>query len=68
MYMNLQIESKMVEMVNNIYNEDCLDTMSRMSGGYVDLILASPPYDDMRKYSGRQCLNNTEYNFEFKKK
>lgn len=37
---------------NMIYNEDCLITMSRMEDGFCDLILTSPPYDNMRRYGG----------------
>lgn len=37
---------------NVIYNEDCLATMSRMHEGLVDMVLTSPPYDDMRSYEG----------------
>lgn len=35
-----------------IYNEDCLDTMSRMESGCVDLVVTSPPYDNLRTYKG----------------
>lgn len=35
--------------LNKIYNEDCLDTMSRMPDNSVDLIFTSPPYADRRK-------------------
>ena len=35
-----------------VYNEDCLDTMAAMSDGLIDLTVTSPPYDDMRTYSG----------------
>ncbi len=38
--------------VNKIYNENCLDTMKRMSNNIVDLIVTSPPYDDLRTYNG----------------
>jgi len=38
--------------LNKIYNEDCLDTMSRMDDCSVDLIVTSPPYEDLRKYNG----------------
>lgn len=38
--------------INKIYNECCLDTMLSMDDNYVDLIITSPPYDNMRKYSG----------------
>lgn len=56
-------------MINQIYNEDCLDTMKRMPNNYIDLVLTSPPYDNMRKYGGEQNyhqrLNETGYSFEF---
>lgn len=38
--------------VNKIYNENCLDTMNRMADGYVDLVVTSPPYDNLREYKG----------------
>jgi len=38
--------------LNHIYNENCLDTMARMPSNFVDMILTSPPYDNMRRYSG----------------
>lgn len=46
-------------MFNKIHNEDCLATMSRMASGVVDLVLTSPPYDNLRKYEG--------YSFDFEK-
>jgi DNA modification methylase len=56
-------------MENQIFNEDCLDTMRRMPDDYLDLILTSPPYDAMRKYGGdktyHQRLNDTGYSFPF---
>lgn len=30
--------------LNTIYNEDCLETMKRMSDGFVDCIITDPPY------------------------
>jgi len=38
--------------VNKIYNENCLDTMSRMEDNFIDLTVTSPPYDDLRTYNG----------------
>ncbi|MCY4308458.1 MAG: site-specific DNA-methyltransferase [Rhodobacteraceae bacterium] len=35
-----------------IYNECCLDTMSQIRDRFVDLVITSPPYDEMRQYSG----------------
>src|SRR5579862_8723838 len=44
---------------NQIYNENCLDTMAKMPDETIDLTVTSPPYDDMRDYTG--------YSFEFEK-
>jgi DNA modification methylase len=30
--------------LNKIYNEDCMETMSRMPDNFVDLVLTDPPY------------------------
>jgi site-specific DNA-methyltransferase (adenine-specific) len=38
--------------INKIYNEDCLVTMAKMPDSLVDLIVTSPPYDNLRKYHG----------------
>lgn len=43
--------------VDVIYNENCLQTMSAMPDGFVDLTVTSPPYDDLRDYDG--------YEFDF---
>jgi site-specific DNA-methyltransferase (adenine-specific) len=42
---------------NTIYVENCLDTMSRMADNSIDMVLTSPPYDDLRAYNG--------YSFDF---
>jgi site-specific DNA-methyltransferase (adenine-specific) len=41
----------MIEL-NKIYNEDCLETMKRMEDKSVDLVVTSPPYDNLRNYNG----------------
>ena len=46
----------MIEL-NKIYNEDCLITMNKMPNNFIDLIITSPPYDNLRDYNG--------YNFDF---
>ena len=38
--------------INKCYNENCLDTMARMPDGFIDLTVTSPPYDNLRTYSG----------------
>jgi DNA modification methylase len=45
--------------LNTIYCENNLETMARMPDGMVDLVVTSPPYDNLRKYNG--------YSFEFEK-
>jgi len=45
--------------LEKIYNENCLITMSNMPDNYVDFVITSPPYDDIRNYKG--------YQFEFEK-
>ena len=47
--------------INKVYNENCLDTMSRMSNNYCDFIFTSPPYDNIRNY---QTGIGSEWNFE----
>ena len=37
---------------NNIYNMDCVDGMKMLSCESIDLIVTSPPYDDLRTYNG----------------
>lgn len=38
--------------LNDIRNENCLDTMKLMDAAFVDLVVTSPPYDEMREYEG----------------
>lgn len=38
--------------LNTVYNENCVETLSRMPDGFLDMTLTSPPYDDLRKYNG----------------
>lgn len=40
---------KMLEL-NRIYNMDCVEGMSLLSDNSVDLIVTSPPYDNLRSY------------------
>ena len=45
--------------MNKIYLENCVDTMSRMEENSIDLVVTSPPYDDLRDYN--------KYSFDFDK-
>lgn len=45
-------------MLNKIFAENCYHTMAlRIPDGFVDLVVTSPPYDDLRSYNG--------YSFDF---
>ena len=51
--------------INKIYCEDCLETMRRMPDEFVDLVVTSPPYDNLRKYKGSKRKSKTGYSFDF---
>ena len=38
--------------LNKIYCESNLETMARMPDNYIDLVVTSPPYDNLREYKG----------------
>jgi site-specific DNA-methyltransferase (adenine-specific) len=38
--------------INKIYCESNLDTMAKMPDNFVDLVITSPPYDNLRDYKG----------------
>lgn len=44
--------------INTIYCENCIETMSRMPDGFVDLVVTSPPYDSLRIYNGKYVSFN----------
>lgn len=43
--------------INHIYNIDCLVGMKKLPENCIDLVVTSPPYDDLRNYKG--------YHFDF---
>ena len=51
----------MIEL-NKMYNDDCLLTMGNMDKEIIDLVITSPPYDDLRTYNKHITGNKTEYN------
>lgn len=42
--------------VNTIYNEDCLETMSKMPDNFVQSIITSPPYFNLRDYDNKKQI------------
>lgn len=55
----LEAEVMLRHLLYKIHNENCLDTLAKLPSECIDLIVTSPPYDDMRTYKG--------YTFEFEK-
>ena len=49
----------MNNLFNKIHNEDCIKTIKKMPDDFIDLVITSPPYDNMRSYEG-----NTFFEFE----
>ena len=43
--------------LDDIYNIDCLEGMKKLPDNCIDLVVTSPPYDDLRNYNG--------YKFDF---
>jgi len=35
--------------INRLYNENCLNTMAKMSDNFIDLVITSPPYECLIK-------------------
>lgn len=49
----------MQEMINKVFNEDCLETMKRMPDKSIDLVLTDPPYEiDTSGGGGKSCLTS----------
>jgi len=42
----------MLMKINQVYNESCLETLKNMPDDFIDLVVTSPPYDDLRDYKG----------------
>lgn len=52
--------------INKTYNEDCLITMSKMEDNFIDLVITSPPYDNIRNYNNTINDNrHNGYSFQF---
>lgn len=43
--------------VDCIHNESCLETMRRMDDDCIDMVITSPPYDDLRTYTKESNWN-----------
>jgi site-specific DNA-methyltransferase (adenine-specific) len=45
--------------LNKVYNMDCIEGMKHLDDNSIDMVLTSPPYDNIREYKG-------DYKFNFK--
>lgn len=54
---HLLFGTKMIEL-NNIYNVDCLDGFKSLPDNFIDMVVTSPPYDDLRKYGNEKSTWN----------
>lgn len=46
-----QLQPRLKPLLNQIFNEDCLEGMQRIPDGAIDLTVTSPPYDNLRNYA-----------------
>ena len=53
--------------INKIYNENCLDTLSRIDDNSIDLVITSPPYNmNLRIRNGKYCSRQIVKEFSTK--
>lgn len=53
--------------INNIYNEDCLKTLSKIKDNTIDLVVTSPPYNmNLRIRNGKYCSRQIVKEFSTK--
>lgn len=56
-------------MINNIYNENCLKTLSNLKDNSIDLVITSPPYNmNLRIRNGKYCSRQITKEFSTKYK
>ena len=48
--------------INKTYNEDCRDTITRMPDNFLDMVVTSPPYGELREYD--KCVWNLDLSLE----
>lgn len=53
--------------LNKVYNENCLETMSKMENNSIDLVITSPPYNmNLRIREGKYCSRQIVKEFSTK--
>ena len=46
------MKNEVKDFVNKVIQGDCLEVMKDISDGSIDMVLTSPPYDNLRDYKG----------------
>jgi len=46
--------------LDNIYNVECVEGIKELSENCIDLVVTSPPYDDLRDYKSIKRLEMLE--------
>ena len=41
---------------NKVYNENCLETIKKMQNNFVQSIITSPPYFNLRDYKNKEQI------------
>ena len=49
---NKIISNLQANLIGEIHNENCLFTMQKMPDDFIDMVITSPPYDNIRSYGG----------------
>lgn len=49
-----EISQDNIYQINHIYCADCIEAMKKIKSNSIDLVVTSPPYDNLRKYNGFQ--------------
>ena len=45
--------------INTTHNIDCVEGMKKLDTNSIDLVLTSPPYDNLRTYNGYSLILKT---------
>lgn len=65
--MQLPISKYFFMEVNEVYNENCLDTLKRINDNSIDLVITSPPYNmNLRIRNGEYCSRQIVKEFSTK--
>lgn len=61
------IKNKMILPDNQLIHGDCTEKIKLIPDEYVDLVVTSPPYEDLRSYEGFDFIQFIEFDYELKR-